>query len=251
MDFLERLIDSLPGYPPDVFEHGTSLSARINSASAQESLADAYRTVVAAGAKPVSGHHSSQGFENDAIAAAAKVLNIPVDSQNGATDSDMVTVNGEFDDPERRTPMALTNDGDLIYLLGRLPQDLDTPPDFKNEKLIGEIMIAASRDGLLNAAHAVTEGGFLVALAQMAMLEGKGARFWIPDGVTIDRALFSSAPGRIICVVPRSEELRFSDMCIARYVPLHRIGVVDGDVLELQDHFTYPVSQLPISDEDQ
>ena len=40
--------------------------------------------------------------------------------------------------------------------------------------------------------------------------------------------LWSESPGRAIVVVPRSEELRFTEMCAARRLPAHRIGVVDS-----------------------
>jgi len=49
-------------------------------------------------------------------------------------------------------------------------------------------------------------------------------------------------------VVPRSEELRFTDMCVARYVPVARIGVVDGvgkdAVLDVQGLFSVDLADL-------
>lgn len=234
MDLLARLGSLLEQYPPEIIDHGNTLQAKSTNASAPHALAEAYRTLVTTGAKPTR--------------AQCQLVDSCDQLQIACERSEETIVYGEFDDPTRYTEMALTDDGDLIYLLGALPTsnrfDLKYVVDFKAEKLIGDIMIAASRDGLLNAAHAVTSQGFLAALSQMAMLGEKGARFWIPDGVDQETALFSPATGRIICVIPRSEELRFSDMCIARHVPLHRIGVVDGDTLELQDGFAIPVSDL-------
>lgn len=228
MDPLERLHQLLEQYPPEIIDHGTTLQVKSNSEPVEYALAEAYRTLVTTGAKP--------------IRALCSAIDACDQLQIACDPGDDVLVFGELDDPTRHTEMAFTDDGDLIYLLGPLPSDRGI--DFKLERLIGDIMIAASRDGLLNAAHAVTQQGFLAALAQMAILGGKGARFWIPDGVSTEAALFSSSASRVICVVPRSEELRFSDMCIARYVPLHRIGVVDGDALELQDGFVIPVADL-------
>lgn len=147
---------------------------------------------------------------------------------------------GELDDPTRRTPAELSNDGDLVYLLGGRAKDVD----LRLELLLRDIMIAASRDGLLNAALSVSRSGLGYALALMSVAGNKGARFWVPDGLVAEEFLFGEEPGRIICVVPRTEELRFSDMCVARYVPLHRIGVVDGDQLELQEHFSIDVTEL-------
>ena len=55
-----------------------------------------------------------------------------------------------------------------------------------------------------------------------------GARVWLPDGVDPFVSLFSESAGRAIVAVPRSEEVRFTDMCAARGFPHARIGVTDG-----------------------
>jgi phosphoribosylformylglycinamidine synthase len=46
--------------------------------------------------------------------------------------------------------------------------------------------------------------------------------------------------------VPRSEEVRFTDMCTARNVPAARIGVVDSEVegLDVQAQFRVALSEL-------
>ena len=68
------------------------------------------------------------------------------------------------------------------------------------------------------------------------------------DGVDATTALFSESTARAIAVVPRSEELRFTDMCIARHVPVTRVGVVDGTgedaVLDVQGLFSVSVAEL-------
>ena len=51
----------------------------------------------------------------------------------------------------------------------------------------------------------------------------------MPDGLDAFTFLFSESAGRAVVAVPRSEELRFTDMCGARGLPVTRIGVVDGD----------------------
>ena len=80
----------------------------------------------------------------------------------------------------------------------------------------------------------------------MALRSGKGARVFLPDGIDPFVALFSESAGRIIFVVPRSEEVRFTDMCTARSVPAARIGVVDAQIggLEVQDQFVVPIDEL-------
>ena len=68
--------------------------------------------------------------------------------------------------------------------------------------------------------------------------------------------LFSESAGRAVVVVPRTEELRFTEMCAARRLPAHRIGVVDSglgadagypagtQVLEIADVLTVTLDEL-------
>jgi phosphoribosylformylglycinamidine synthase len=57
-------------------------------------------------------------------------------------------------------------------------------------------------------------------------------------------ALFSESVARAIVAVPRTEEVRFNDMCTARHYPAVRVGVVTGDALDVQELFTIPVDEL-------
>ena len=60
--------------------------------------------------------------------------------------------------------------------------------------------------------------------------------------------MFSESTARAIVAVPRSEEVRFTDMCSARGFAHQRIGVTDGRgadaVLDVQDQFTVSLADL-------
>ena len=56
--------------------------------------------------------------------------------------------------------------------------------------------------------------------------------------------LFSESAGRALVSVPRSEELRFTEMCAARGLPCVRVGVTDGDTLDVQDVLRVGLAQL-------
>jgi len=171
----------------------------------------------------------------------------------------LVGVLGVLDDVGRATPSGWREAGQALYLLGRTRAELDgsqfaalsghlggLPPavDVEAEKLLAEVMIAASRDGLVDAAREVGEGGLLTAIALGALRYGVGVRVAVDDvcahdGLTPAEALLSESQARALCAVPRTEEQRWSDMLVARGVPALRIGVTDDSgEIDVQGLFT-------------
>lgn len=215
---------------------GAVITAIAHADDPLDALISAYRSVATTGARPM------KALLGHAILPELIAL-LRLDSVVDAV-ADAVTVIGEVEDAERCTPMSLECDGDLIYWLGAREAEGSIEDQLTHERKVGEVLVSASRDGLLNAALDVATGGVATTIAAMALLGGRGCRFWLPDRVDTDRALFDSELGGVICIVPRTEELRFSDMSIARHLTSERIGVVDGTDLEFQGHFTIPVSSL-------
>ncbi|MFC7219589.1 phosphoribosylformylglycinamidine synthase subunit PurL [Streptomyces polyrhachis] len=252
-------------------------------AGAQLALAESYRNVAATGAKPLAvtdclnfpSPEDPAGMWQFAeacrgLADACLELGTPVTGGNVSLynqtgdqpihPTPVVGVLGVIDDVTRRTPMAFREDGQLLYLLGDTREELGgsawsqvvhdhlggLPPavDLERERLLAEILIAASRDGMIDAAHDVSDGGLIQAVVESCLRGGKGARLVVPDGLDPFLLLFSESQGRAVVAVPRSEELRFTDMCGARGLPATRIGVVDGDAVELQGQFTIPLAEL-------
>ena len=127
------------------------------------------------------------------------------------------------------------------------------PPqvDLLAEKLLGDLLINASRDGMIDAAHDLSEGGLAATLSEMVLRFGVGARVSLDevlerDGVDLFTALFSESQARAVVAVPRTEEVRFKDMTSARNFPVARIGVVDraSEALEVQGAFSLPIAEL-------
>ena len=158
----------------------------------------------------------------------------------------VVGVLGVIDDVERRTPMSWTDDGDLIYVLGETREEFGgsewahevhghlggLPPvvDLAKERELAEIMVAGSRDGLVAAAHDVSDGGIMHTLVEMALRSNIGARIWVPTELDPFVFAYSESTARAVVVLPRSEELRFVEMCTARGYAITRIGVVDSEL---------------------
>ncbi len=236
---------------------------------AQLALAEAYRNVAATGAVPLAVTdclnfgspedpevmwqfaEAVRGLADGCLELGTPVTggNVSFYNQTGTTailPTPVVGVLGVIDDVERRTPMAWGPDGEQVYLLGQTRDELaggewahevhghlgGLPPivDLAAEKQLAEILVAGSRDGMFTAAHDVADGGVGQALVEMALRSGVGARTWVPDGTDPFVHLFSESATRALVVVPRSEELRFTEMCAARGFPCTRIGVVDSGI---------------------
>ena len=174
----------------------------------------------------------------------------------------VVGVLGVIDDVTRRTPIGFTPEmeGHQLYLLGETEEELSgsewahvihghlggRPPaiDLAAEQQLADILINASRDGLIDAAHDVSDGGVAQTLVESALRGGVGARVWAPDGLDPFLFLFAESAGRAVVAVPRTEEVRFTDMCTARRFPHAKIGVITGDTLDVQDQFELPLTEL-------
>ena len=109
--------------------------------------------------------------------------------------------------------------------LGGLPPEVDLDA----ERRLAEILIHAIRDGMVDAAHDLSEGGLIQALIESSLRFGVGVQVSLDpicerDGVTPFEALFSESTARVLVAVPRSEEVRLVDLCTARGVPTLRLG---------------------------
>ena len=99
----------------------------------------------------------------------------------------------------RRIPTGLgTEPGESLILLGDTRDEFDgsiwaqvtadhlggLPPavDLAREKLLAEVLTAASRDGLVSAAHDLSEGGLAQAVVEAALAGETGCRIVLPEG---------------------------------------------------------------------
>jgi phosphoribosylformylglycinamidine synthase len=266
---------------------------------AQLAFAESYRNVAVTGAVPLAVTNCLNfGSPEDpdvmwqfeqavtGLADACLEMNTPVTGGNvsfynqtgdvAIHPTPVVGVLGVIDDVDRRTPMAWSEDGELIYVLGDTRDELagsewahaihnhlgGLPPvlDLAKEKTLAEILVAGSRDGMLSAAHDVSDGGIAQTVVEMAMRSGRGARLWIPDNIDPFVFLWSESATRAVVVVARSEEMRFTEMCNARSFTATRVGVVDSELGSIGDQvlqidnvygetLTVPISNLKAASE--
>ena len=260
-------------------------------AGAQLALAEAYRNVATTGARPLAvtdclnfGSPEDPGVmwqfaqAVTGIADGCLQLGIPVTggnvslyNQTGTTaihPTPVVGVLGVLDDVTRRTPSGWRESGQAIYLLGRTREELGgsswadivhrhlggLPPtvDLDAERALAEVLVAGSNEGLVDAAHDLSDGGLAVALAESCLRFGVGAHIGLDelckrDGIDPFVALFSESTARAIVAVPPSQEARFTDRCTASGVRYLRVGAVADaaePALVVQDLFALPLAEL-------
>ncbi|NLU82342.1 phosphoribosylformylglycinamidine synthase subunit PurL [Rhodococcus sp. HNM0569] len=253
---------------------------------AQLALAEAYRNVAVTGSTPkaVSNCLNFGSPEDPAVmwqfqqavrglADGCAQLGIPVTggnvsfyNQTGATainPTPVVAVLGVIDDVHRRIPTGIgLEPGETLFLLGDTRDEFDgsiwaqvahghlggVPPkvDLERERLLADILLASSRDGLVSAAHDLSEGGLAQAVVEAALAGETGCRILLPEDEDPFVTLFSESSGRVLVAVPRTEETRFTGMCSARGLPCVRIGVADegSDSVEIQGQFSVTLDEL-------
>jgi phosphoribosylformylglycinamidine synthase len=135
--------------------------------------------------------------------------------------------------------------GQSIYLREICEREEGAPPpvDLANERRNGELVRALIVEGIATAVHDVSDGGLLVALAEMAVASGIGA--------DLDRAplaahafWFGEDQGRyVVTVEPATAE---KTMLRARSsgIPVRQLGFTGGDALTLQDERPILVAKL-------
>ncbi|WAL65747.1 phosphoribosylformylglycinamidine synthase subunit PurL [Amycolatopsis cynarae] len=253
---------------------------------AQLALAEAYRNVATTGATPLAvtdclnfGAPTDPGvmwqFERavHGLADGCAQLGIPVTggnvsffNQTGDTailPTPLVGVLGVIDDVRRRIPTGIGAEaGETLLLLGETHDEFGgsawaqvmhghlggLPPkvDLEHERLLAEILVAGSRDGMISAAHDLSDGGLAQAVVETALVGQCGARIFLDEDADPFVQLFSESAGRVLVAVPRTEELRFTEMCTARGLPWRKTGVVDpeSDSLEIQGVADFPLDEL-------
>lgn len=102
-------------------------------------------------------------------------------------------------------------------------------PDLSMEMQLQELLQAAIAAGLVSAAHDLSDGGLLVAVAEMALAAGCGAQLEISSTeLPLQRLLFAEGGARVLVTVPAAELEAFAALCQARGFPQQPLGYVHG-----------------------
>jgi phosphoribosylformylglycinamidine synthase subunit PurL len=248
----------------------------------KQAVAEAWRNLTAVGARPLA-LTDNLNFGNPerpeimgqlvgairGIAAACKALDFPVVSgnvslyneTNGRAILPTPTIGGVglIDDFTKCATLAFKAPAAAILLIGEtkgwLGQSLylreicereagaPPPVDLAAERRNGDFVRALIAEGIATAVHDVSDGGLLVALAEMAMASGIGAEleraplsahaFWF--GEDQGRYVVTMADAAAEAAIARGHALG---------VPARRIGLTGGDALTLEGERPILVAKL-------
>ena len=255
---------------------------------AKLALAESYRNVSVAGAKPLAVTNCLNfGSPEDpevmwqfseacrGLADGCLELGVPVTggnvsfyNQTGDTailPTPVVGVLAVIDNVDKRTPMAWSAPGQIVYLLGDSRDEFagsewahhvhghlgGLPPvvDLQRERVLSEVLVAASLNGVVAAAHDISDGGVAITLTEMAMKSGIGVQVAVPGELDPFVFCFSESTGRAIAVVTAGHEAAFVASCAAAGLPAARLGETGGDSVEVIGQFSAPISELRRSHE--
>ena len=255
---------------------------------AKLALAESYRNVSVAGAKPLAVTNCLNfGSPEDpevmwqfseacrGLADGCLELGVPVTggnvsfyNQTGDTailPTPVVGVLAVIENVDKRTPMAWAAPGQIVYLLGDTRDEFGgsewahhvhghlggLPPvvDLERERVLSEVLVAASIDGTITAAHDISDGGIAITLTEMAMKSGIGVKVSVPSDLDPFVFCFAESTGRAIAVVAAAHEAAFVASCSAVGLPATNLGETGGDVVEIISQFSAPISELRRSHE--
>ncbi len=252
-------------------------------AGAQLALAEAYRNVAAAGARPMAitdclnfgspedpevmwqFAEAVRGIADGCLALGVPVTggNVSFYNQTGSTPinpTPVVGVLGVIDDVVRRLPIAFGSDDAAIYQLGETREEFGgsewahvvhghlggRPPrvDLDAERALADVLVAGAARELIAAAHDLSDGGLAQALVESCLRGGRGARISLPAGLDPFVALFSESSARAVVAVSPANAAAFERLASESGVPLARVGVTGGDVLDIDGQFSVSVEEL-------
>ena len=250
----------------------------------KQAVAEAWRNLTAVGARPLA-LTDNLNFGNPerpeimgqfvgcvrGIAEACKALDFPVVSGNvslynetkGRAILPTPTIGGVgvLDDFTKSATLAFKAAGEAILLIGEtqgwLGQSLylrdicgreegaPPPVDLIEERENGDFVRALIAEGAVTAAHDLSDGGLLVALAEMAMASGIGAE--LDAGARRHRRarlLVRRGPGPLCRDGAPAEADAVMRRVQAAGVPVARLGTTGGDVITIAGERALPVAAL-------
>ena len=157
-----------------------------------------------------------------------------------------------MNDKHQQMTMSFKTKGDMIYMLGKSvnclnsseyirnyhgikdmpPQEIDLDVEIKLLQVAQKLI---SRQ-LVKSAHSVSKGGLFMALLDSAMVRSFGFDVTVDDEIRKDVFLFGEAPSRIVVSVANAREADFIDFMMETDVPFMTLGHVTREEIRIDDN---------------
>ncbi len=250
----------------------------------RQAVAEAWRNITASGATPLA-LTDNLNFGNPerpeimgqlvgclkGIGEAALALDFPIVSGNvslynetqgrGILPTPSIGGVGLIDDVTKSVGVAFAGEGRSIILVGQtqgwLGQSMylremcgreegaPPPVDLAVERRNGDAVRKLILSGHVESCHDLSDGGLLVALAEMAMAGGIGARLEAaPAGALAHGWWFGEDQARYVLSCAEGAAGDVLKALDASGVPARRIGVTGGDALKVENDASISVSEL-------
>jgi phosphoribosylformylglycinamidine synthase II len=247
----------------------------------KQAVAEAWRNLTAVGALPIAVT-DNLNFGNperpeimgqivraiDGMAEACRALDFPVVSGNVSlyNETDGVAIPptptvggvGLIDDYARRADFASLKPGETLLLLGVSRGELGSslylreclgredgappPVDLAVERRNGDFVRALIRAGEIRAVHDLSDGGLIVAAAEMALASNVGVDLDATSALHAHAFLFGEDQARYLVATDRPERLIAQAHEAA--VPVALVGVAGGDAFASGPLFSIPLERL-------
>ncbi len=141
--------------------------------------------------------------------------------------------------------------GQSLYLREICGREEGAPPpvDLVAERAHGDFVRVRIVEKRLTAVHDVSDGGLLVALAEMALAAGIGATIEMPTAMPAHAWLFGEDQARYLVTTSPQEAEAMIRHAAEAGLPCRRVGTTGGDSLML-DGATIPLADLRRAHED-
>jgi len=256
----------------------------------KQAVAECWRNLTATGAKPLAitdclnfGNPERPEIMGEFVGAiegmaeACTVLHFPVVSgnvslyneTNGVAIPPTPAVGGVglIANIDEMADMALKADGDVILLLGRetghLGQSIymtvmedrlvgaPPPVDLAGERVVGDLVRGLIKASTVNAAHDVSDGGLLVAIAEMALAGKRGVALEAaPEKIPAHAIWFGEDQARYVVAAKPDKVDTIVDVAAVYDVPVRVLGTVGGDTVTLFSEAPLPLDMLRAAYED-
>ena len=249
----------------------------------KQAVAESWRNLIATGAEPLAitdclnfGNPQKPEVMGQIVGAiqgmaeACRVLGYPVVSGNvslyndthGKSVQPTPTVGGVglLSDYTKRVGNAFTAVGQAILVLGETKGHLGSslylreqcaredgappPVDLAREKTHGRMVQLLIQKGLIAACHDVSDGGLLVAIAEMCLPKTIGAQLRFPGHIPAHAYAFGEDQARYVLAVDPAHKDEVLVMLNQAGLPFDDVGTTIADLLIVEDQARMPVQHL-------